>query len=253
MISLDLNSLLTLFLLHVRVISFLFMVPFFGRELLPNTFKVFFATALSFMLFLYTDQKPIEFATTGHFFLAILKEFIFGFFSGLFLRLIFDAVVMAGEIIGINVGLSIATLFLPQQPQASVFSVFFMLLFTSFFLSVGGPEIVFLSLANSLSKVPLGTFDLYSINPDVFLKLFYESFSLAVRISLPIVLSMLLLNLTLALLNRFIPQINVFVVGLPLQVFLGFALLVVLFPLISYLLSSHLKEYIIKFSRAVGG
>jgi flagellar biosynthetic protein FliR len=62
--------------------------------------------------------------------------------------------------------------------------VFFMLLFTSFFLSVGGPEIVFLSLANSLSKVPLGTFDLYSINPDVFLKLFYESFSLAVRISL---------------------------------------------------------------------
>jgi flagellar biosynthetic protein FliR len=69
MISLDLNSLLTLFLLHVRVISFLFMVPFFGRELLPNTFKVFFATALSFMLFLYTDQKPIEFATTGHFFL----------------------------------------------------------------------------------------------------------------------------------------------------------------------------------------
>ncbi len=38
MISLDLNSLLTLFLLHVRVISFLFMVPFFGKELLPNTF-----------------------------------------------------------------------------------------------------------------------------------------------------------------------------------------------------------------------
>jgi flagellar biosynthetic protein FliR len=64
---------------------------------------------------------------------------------------------------------------------------------------------------------------------------------------------MLLLNLTLALLNRFIPQINVFVVGLPMQVFLGFVLLVVLFPLISYLLSSHLKEYIIKFSRAVGG
>jgi len=109
---------------YVRVISFLFMVPFFGRELLPNTFKVFFATALSFMLFLYTNQKPIEFATTGHFFLAVLKEFLFGFFSGLFLRLIFDAVVMAGEIIGINMGLSIATLFLPQQPQASVFSVF---------------------------------------------------------------------------------------------------------------------------------
>jgi flagellar biosynthetic protein FliR len=56
MISLDLNSLLTLFLLHVRVTSFLFMVPFFGRELLPNTFKVFFATALSLCSF-YTQTK----------------------------------------------------------------------------------------------------------------------------------------------------------------------------------------------------
>ncbi len=253
MISLDLNSLLTLFLLYIRVFSFLFLVPFFGKELLPNTFKVFFATAVSFMLFLYTDQKPIEFATTGHFFLYALKEFLFGFFSGLFLRLIFDAVMMAGEIIAINMGLSIATLFLPQQPQASVFSVFFMLLFTSLFLSAGGPEVVFLSLAKSLSKVPLGTFDLYSINPEVFLRFFYESFSLAVKISLPIVLSMLLLNLTLAIVNRFIPQINIFVVGLPLQVLLGFALLVVLFPLISYLLSSHLRGYIIKFSSFVGG
>jgi flagellar biosynthetic protein FliR len=107
---------------------------------------------------------------------------------------------------------------------------------------VGCSEIVFLSLANSLSKVPLGTFALYSINPDVFFELFYESFNLAFRISLSIVLSMLLLNLILALLNRFIPQINVFIVGLPLQVFLGFALLVILFPLISYLLSSHLKR-----------
>jgi len=137
-------------LLHVRAISFLFMVPFFGRELLPNTFKVFFATALSFMLFLYTDQKPIEFATKGRFFLAVLKEFLFGFFSGLFLRLIFDTVAMEGEIIGINMGLSIATLFLPQQSQASVFSVFFMLLFTSFFLSGKSRNCLFLPCQRSI-------------------------------------------------------------------------------------------------------
>ncbi len=106
---------------------------------MPNTFKVFFATALSFMLFLYTDQKPIEFATTGHFFRAILKEFLFVFFSGLFLRLIFDAVMMAGEIIGHKHGFIHCHPLPSPTAQASVFSVFFMILFTSFFLSVGGP------------------------------------------------------------------------------------------------------------------
>jgi len=253
MITFDLNALLTLFLLHVRIVSFLFMVPFFGRELLPNTFKVFLATALSLMLFLYAEVEVLDFPTTGHFFLSVLKEFLFGFFSGLFLRFIFDAVMIAGELISANMGISMAILFLPQQAQVSVLSVFFMLLFTSFFLAVGGPEIIFLSLVSSLKKIPLGTFDLYSINPEMFLNLFYESFSLALRLSLPIILSMLLLNLVLAVVNRFIPQINVFIVGLPLQVFLGFLILVVLFPLLSYMLSAHLKEYIIKFSRAIGG
>ncbi|WP_333784096.1 flagellar biosynthetic protein FliR [Thermocrinis sp.] len=253
MIIFDLNSLLTLFLLHVRILSFLLVVPFFGRELLPNTFKVFLATALSLTLFMYADIKPLDFPTIGHFYFSVLKEFLFGFFSGLFLRFIFDAVMIAGEVISVNMGIAIATLFLPQQPQTSVMSVFFMLFFTSLFLAIGGPEMVFLALVSSLKKVPLGGFDLYSVNLETFLSLFYESFNLGVWLSLPIVLSMLLLNLVLAVVNRFIPQVNVFIVGLPLQIFLGFLLLVVLFPLLSYLLSSHLKEYMIEFIKVAGG
>ncbi|WP_448587665.1 flagellar biosynthetic protein FliR [Thermocrinis sp.] len=253
MISFDINALLTLFLLHVRIVSFLLIVPFFGKEFLPNLLKVFLATALSLTLFLYADLKPLDFPTIGHFYFSLVKEFLFGFFTGLFLRFIFDAVMIAGEIISTNMGIAIATLFLPQQPQTSVLSVFFMLLFTSLFLAIGGPEMVFLTLVSSLKKVPLGGFDLYSVNPEVFLSLFYESFNLAVRLSLPIVLSMLLLNLVLAVVNRFIPQVNVFIVGLPLQILLGFSLLIVLFPLISFLLSNHLREYMIKFSKAIGG
>ncbi|WP_448584293.1 flagellar biosynthetic protein FliR [Thermocrinis sp.] len=74
MMTFDLNSLLTLFLLYVRILSFLLVVPFFGREFLPNAFKVFLATALSLTLFMYADIKPLDFPTTGHFFLPLCVE-----------------------------------------------------------------------------------------------------------------------------------------------------------------------------------
>ncbi|HCO39877.1 MAG TPA: flagellar biosynthesis protein FliR, partial [Aquificaceae bacterium] len=93
--TLDINALLTLFLVYMRVATFLIMVPVFGKEFIPNTFKLFLATALGFALFLYSDIKPLEFPTTAHFFLALLKEFLFGFTAGLMLRLLFDAMQMA--------------------------------------------------------------------------------------------------------------------------------------------------------------
>lgn len=251
--TLDINALLTLFLVYVRVISFLIMVPIFGKEFMPNTFKLFLATAISFTLFLYSDVKPMEFPTTAQFFLALLKEFLFGFTAGLMLRLLFDAVQMAGEFISINMGLGLATVFNPQQPQTTVMSFIFSLLATLIFLSLGGAEVVLLSLGKSLEKIPPGAFSLYEIDPNFFLKFFYESFLLAFKVSLPIIVVMLLFNLVLALINRFIPQINVFIVGLPIQIFIGLWVLVLSIPVILWVFVSHTKEYIIKFVALLGG
>jgi len=251
--TLDINALLTLFLVYLRVVSFLLLVPLFGKEFMPNTFKVFLATAIGFALFLYSDIKPVEFPTTAHFFLACLKEVLFGFTAGLMLRLIFDAMQMAGELISLNMGLGLATIFNPQQPQSTIFAFFLSLLATMLFLALGGAEITLLSLSKSFQRFPPGSFDIYEINPEVFLSFFYESFLLAFKIALPVIVVMLFFNLVLALVNRFIPQINVFIVGLPIQVFIGFVVLTLSFPVIFLAYSSHVREYIIKFVALIGG
>ncbi len=249
---LDINALLTLFLVYVRVFSFLILVPVFGREFMPNTFKLFLTTAISFALFIYSDIKPLEFLNTFHFFLHVLSEFLFGFTAGLMLRFLFDAMQMAGEFISINMGLGLATVFNPQQPQTTIMAFFFSLLALLFFLSLGGPEILLLSLGKSFEKIPLGSFNIYEIDPELFLKFFYESFLLAFKVAFPIIVVMLIFNLVLALINRFIPQINVFIVGLPIQVFLGLLILVLFFPLISWIFTSYVKEHIIKFIALLG-
>ncbi|MEJ5339856.1 MAG: flagellar biosynthetic protein FliR [Aquificaceae bacterium] len=251
--TLDINALLTLFLVYLRIVSFLLMVPVFGKEFMPNTFKVFLATAIGFSLFLYSDIKPLQFPTTAHFLLAMLKEILFGFTAGLMLRFLFDAMQMAGEFISLNMGLGLATIFNPQQPQTTVFAFFLSLMATLFFLALGGAEITLLSLGRSFERVPPGGFSLYEINPEVFLSFFYESFLLAFKVSLPVIVVMLVFNLVLALVNRFIPQINVFIVGLPIQVFIGFVILLLSFPVVFLVYSSHVREYIIKFVALIGG
>ncbi|RMH01422.1 MAG: flagellar biosynthetic protein FliR [Aquificota bacterium] len=251
--SFDIEALLTLFLMYVRIVFFFLLVPFFGKEFLPNTFKVFLATAVAFAIFLYQDVKPVEFPTTAHYIGAIIREALFGFVAGLMLRLFFDALQVAGEFISVNMGLGLATLFLPQQPQTTILAVLFTLMGSLLFIAIGGPEVVLLALAKSFSGYPPGTFSLYELNPEEFLNFFYHSFNLAFRIALPVLVVMLLFNLVLALINRFIPQINVFIVGLPLQLFIGLGVLILTFPLVYAFIKSHLREYIIKFTLLVGG
>lgn len=245
-------ALLTILLVYVRIFSFLFLVPFFGKESIPNIIKVYLTTAVSLSIFLYIDAQPLEVRSSLEFFTLALGEFLLGFVSGLILRFLLDAVMYAGELIGVNMGLGLATVFLPQQPQANVMSVFFMFLGSLFFIAVGGPEILYIALIKSFEKIPIGSFGVYSFNPDMFLKFFYESFNLAFRVALPVILTLLILNIVLAITNRFIPQINVFVIGLPLQVFVGFVVLIVVLPVTTLVLSSYIKNYIIKLVDILG-
>ncbi len=253
MITLDTNSLLTILLVFLRVFSFVFMVPFFGTFFVPNTVRIYLSLAIAFSIFTFAKVEPVQVVSTAHLIQLALGEVLFGFLAGFFLRLLFDAVFVAGEVIAVNTGLGFLMMFLPQQPQTTVLAGFSTLLASALFLSLGGAEAVYIGLAKSLENVPLGGLNLYSINGEVFLKLFYQSFSMGVKIALPVLISALLTNVILAIINRFIPQINVFMVGLPLQIMVGLVVLVISLPVIGLVLVSYMREYMLNFLRFVGG
>ncbi len=253
MISLDTNSLLTLFLLFLRIFAFVFLVPFFGTFFVPNTVRVYLSVAIAFSLFVLTDVKPVEISSALHFMTLALGEVIFGFVAGFFLRLLFDAVFIAGEIIAVNTGLGFLVMFLPQQPQTTVLAGFSTLLASTLFLSLGGAEIVYVGLANSVREVPVGSMDIYSINGEMFLKFFFSSFSMGVKLALPVLIVALLTNIILAVINRFIPQINVFMVGMPLQVMVGLLVMAISLPVVGLVLISYMREYMLNFLKFVGG
>ncbi len=252
MIVLDTNNLLTVLLLFMRVFSFIVMVPLFGTFFLPNFVRAYLAFAISLSILVFSDIQPVEVSSFITFISLALHELAFGFLSGFFLRLLFDAVFVAGEIIAVNAGLGFLMMFLPQQPQTTVLAGFSTLLASTLFLSLGGAEAVYVGLAKSVESVPIGSFDIYALNGKVFLKLFYDSFSTGVKIALPVLIAALLTNVILAVINRFIPQINVFMVGLPLQVMVGLAVFMLSLPVIGIVLISHMRGYILDFLKFVG-
>jgi flagellar biosynthetic protein FliR len=253
MITLDTNSLLTILLVFLRVFSFVFMVPLFGTFFLPNFVRTYLAFALGVSIFMFADIEPIEISSSLTFVKLALQEIIFGFLSGFFLRLLFDTVFVAGEIIAVNTGLGFLMMFLPQQPQTTVLAGFSTLLASTLFLAVGGAEAVYIGLLKSFESTPIGSFDIYSLNGKVFLTLFYKSFSLGVKLALPVLIVALLTNIILAVINRFIPQINVFMVGLPLQIMVGLTVLMLALPVLGLVVISYIREHILNFMKFVGG
>lgn len=247
------SFLLTLLLLYFRVVLLFFTVPFFGSPFIPIRIRLLLALSFSFAVLLNNPQvEPIAINTFEEFILKAISELTFGFLASLILRLAFEALVIAGELVAVHSGLGFLQMFLPGQQQISLLAGFFSIYGTVLFLSVGGAEIVLIALSDSLRNLPPGSFNIFSLNPEMYLQFFYESFSLGVKLSMPVLITALLLNVVLAVVNRFIPQMNVFMVGLPLQVVVGLIVLILSLPVITLSISEHFREFLIYFVRFLG-
>ena len=251
MIVLDTETVITLMLLTLRVFSFVVMVPAFGTFFIPGFVRVYLSLGIALLLLFFADVDPVKTTSLPEIISLGVHEVLFGFTAGFLLRLLFDAVFVAGEIVAVHTGLGFLTMFLPQQPQATVMAGFSTLIASTLFLTLGGAEAVFLGLAKSLERVPPGSFDLYSLDGEVFLRFFYESFSMGVKVALPVLIAALVTNVILAVVNRFIPQINVFMVGLPLQIAVGLIVFMISLPVVGLILTGYMRDHMLEFLRFV--
>ncbi len=249
--ELSTGFLIGVFLLYLRVLSFIMLVPVFGTFFVPGFVRIYLAFAIALSIALFVPIKPIETTSALEIFRLALSEVLFGFIAGFLLRLIFDTIFVAGEVTAVHSGLGFLMMFLPQQPQTTVIAGFSALLGSALFLTLGGAESVLLGLAGSIKNFPLGSFDPLSLRGDVFLELFYKSFSMGIKIAVPVLISALLTNIILAVVNRFIPQINVFMVGLPLQIAVGLIVFMLSLPVMGIVLISYMREHILNFVRFI--
>ena len=218
---------LNLFLIFVRVLAVLLTAPLFSNRAVPAPMKIGFAALLSFLILPLPDARLVSIPTELlPFTLMIAQEILIGVVIGFVSNLVFVGIGIATAMMGVQSGFTSANLFNPfTNVSSSALDQFYSLVAIALFLAINGHHMLIRTLFRTFDLVPLGTFVLDAVTVEQLVVLTSEVFVVGVTLALPVVGTLLLTDVGLGLLARAVPQIQVFFVGLPLKVGLGFVTL----------------------------
>ena len=209
-----------------RIGGVLMTAPVLGSMHASRRVRLMLALVLTIVIAPLTPATAAQELFSAGWILITLQQFVIGVAMGFVLMLAFEAVVMGGEIISYGMGLSFAQLADPVRGVSTpVIGQFLMVLATLLFLCMNGHLLLIQTLAVSFISLPLdhGLVDLQRLN--VVLQFSSVVFSGGLRIALPVMAALLLVNLAFGLLSRATPSVNLQSVGFPVSLLAGLLLL----------------------------
>jgi len=224
-------------LILLRAGIFVSMLPVIGSKTLPAQFRVGIAVFISLMLMPVVSFEIKE----GVLPLLILKEVFLGLVMGLSVRFVFLAVNMAGQFMSNEMGLSIATVFNPEIGQstsvAELYGVMAMLLFLA---TDAHHELIYI-FVKSYELLPAGEFNITRLTAEV-ISMGSKFLVLVLKLSAPVALGLLLANVLSGFIYKAAPQMNIFFIIWPINIFLGFFLMFLSIPVFAYILNINFGE-----------
>ena len=147
------------------------------------------------------------------------------------MRIVFVAVEMAGELIGLQMGLGFAIFFDPQNSgQIDIIGRFLGVIASLAFLAMNGHLMVLALISQSFSTLPVGVSGVNELTFQTLANWGQEIFKSGLQLSLPVLTALLITNLALGILTRAAPQLNIFAVGFPLTLSIGLFVLALSMP-----------------------
>jgi flagellar biosynthetic protein FliR len=220
-------------LVFIRTAAMLLSAPWFGNRATPPQLKIGLVALVSLILFPVVDLRGLVLPQSlVGWALGIGGEVAFGIAIGLVVRFIFAAVSMAGQLIGLEVGLGTPTLLNPEfHEQSTVLHTLTDMVTMLVFLSLDAHHLLLRALSHSFRVVPLMAWHFGGPSVEAMVRLSAELWPIALYITAPLLAAQFLAKVALALVARAAPQMNVFMVGFPLQIGLGLLMLALMLPM----------------------
>jgi flagellar biosynthesis protein FliR len=215
-------------LVLARLGAMVFLLPGIGESFVPAQVRMIFLLLMSLVVApIVMTRLPTIPPSVPEMFLLTFQEILIGTFFGLVARTLLLTLSSAGMIISFATGLANATVFNPSiQGQGTAISLFMSTLGIMVFLATDLHHMMILALIDSYSlfppgaPLPIGDLSL------AYTRLVAESFEMAVQLSAPFILFSLIFFITLGVVSRLMPQLQIFFIGLPIQIMLGFVILI---------------------------
>jgi flagellar biosynthetic protein FliR len=214
-----------------RILALTSAAPVIGSTGVPRRIRLGLGLALTLAIVPLAGTMPEVSPGSWEGLTILIEQIVIGVAMGFAMRIAFSAIDMTGELIGLQMGLGFATFFDPQHGNNSpVIAQLLGLLATLFFLALNGHLLIVSTLAQSFSALPVGAavsgghaaYSLASWGGQIFVS--------GLALALPVVAALVITNIALGILTRTAPQLNVFAVGFPITLMLGFFMLALALP-----------------------
>ncbi len=204
-----------------RVGAVLMTMPVFGTTLMPRRIRLYFALAITVVITPGLPPMPQVNPLDLSGLLLIAEQILIGALLGFSLQLFFQAFVVAGQIISIQMGMGFASMVDPTNGvSAAVIGQFLTMLVTLLFLGMNGHLVVFEILTESFTTLPVGSGMLINHFWEMAGKMGWV-LGAALLLVLPAITALLVVNIDFGVMTRAAPQLNIFSIGFPLTLVLG--------------------------------
>ncbi|MCD6380037.1 flagellar biosynthetic protein FliR [bacterium] len=257
MFILDYNpdDLIAFMLILVRVATFVFIVPAFGGNMVSGKFKITTSFVLSFVVYLAVRPEYVQDVphTMMKLILSGARECVVGILIGLATGIVFYAVMLAGRLIGNQMGIGLASVIAPESGERmSILSQFYFLFALVLFVTVDGHQMLLSGLMESFRFLPAGEPSIPVKSMRELLLLSNNVFVIAIQIASSLMVMLLLVSASLGVIARTVPQMNIFVVGLPLRLFVALIGMSIAIPYVATALAELFRRIPEDMARVMG-
>ncbi len=225
-------------LVFIRVFGFVSIVPIIGGRNVPSVTKIGFSLAVAGIVYLSGITETVVYDdNVAGYVLLIIKEYLVGLMIGFIVFSIFNVFFLAGFYIDQQMGLSMSNILDPlSQTQVPISGNLYYFIMSFIFILTGGHYKIIQTFVSSYRLVGIGAAKLVG-NADifnVFLQMITYFFIMGMKIAMPVVGMLLILDIALGLLVKTAPQINVFVVGVPIKLLAGLVIVFFVAPMLLF-------------------
>lgn len=208
----------------LRISALMITAPIFALRAFNLRLRVLLAILLALMVYPIHTWPVID-PTSAAGIKEVFNQIAIGAISGLILQMVSAAMVVAGQVIATSMGLAMASLMDPNMGNVPVISQFLVVLGSLIFVGAGGHVILLGLILESFHTLPIGTSIFAPESMGLLLRWSSMMFLGAVLISLPVMVAMLFINVGVGIITRAAPSLNIFSIGFPASVVVGFIVL----------------------------
>lgn len=224
------------FLVVVRLLSFMVVSPVFNSKAIALQLRIFLGIMLGLLVVSLMGPQFVSDipADTGGYMFFVVQETLLGLALGFVTRLIYTGIQLGGQMVDFQMGFSISAAFDPKTGATQgVIGRLYTVLALVFIFVLDIHHFVIYALFSSFQYIPVGTALSQVMNIGDLLVLGSRIFLFGLQIAVPVVLILLMVDIAMGLLSKTVPSLNVLMLGMPLKILVGSLVLLAIFPIIS--------------------